>query len=145
MASNPTAGMGVTLLKSGTAIASVTNINPTINIGEAETTPLDSEGRMSTFVPTKVDVEISLELNWLPTPGAGDHEADILDDVYNVAAPTKPTHEINFAIVWSDASATRWNFDGFWRTISPNADRDNALVASATIRVTHTSNFDWSA
>lgn len=145
MPSSPTAGMGCVLKRAGTALAEVTNIAPSISVGEADTTPLNASGRMSTWVPTKVDASIGLDLNFLPLDTeATDHHDTILEDIQNfdTIATSKP-QTAAFTIEWNDSGTTTWSFTGFFTGFNPTADRDGALTASATIRVTGT--IDWSA
>lgn len=143
MPDSPTAGMGNILKRNGTAIAQVTNIQPTITVGEAETTPLDATGRMATYVPTRTDVEITLDLNFLPNVGTGNHEEDVLKQIYDPATDNGPQELTGWTIEFNDDGGTTWAFTGFWKSIAPNASRDDALVATATIRVTGT--VDWSS
>lgn len=144
MANPPTPGMGNILKMEGVALAGVTGFDPNINVGEGDTTTLDSTGKASTYVPTRWDGEIQLELNWLPSATATNHGAEIMNNINNPATNAGPQVKA-FTIEWNDADSTIWSFNGFFKNIGPSANRDDKAGASATIRVSGVVDWDYTA
>ena len=111
-----------------TTIAEVTNISgPEFQLETIEATHMESTDGFREYLASLRDSgEVSFDLNFLP---GNANQKGLTDDL--VAGVRR-----NFKIIWTDAASTPFEFAGFVTSFSANAQIDDKLSASATIKVT---------
>lgn len=118
-----------TLFKQGsTTIGQVRSVSgPSLSKETIDVTHLSSTSRYREFISSLRDGgEITIE--YLFDPALASHE--LIEDAYNADTAT------TYSVVFSDAAPTTWSFSAICTGIEPAAALGDALVASATFKLT---------
>lgn len=129
-ASNAIGGFGVRLLRNGTDIAELTNIEPPeITRDTFEKTTHQSPGRVKEFGKALLEMgEISIEGNWVIANATINPSTGLLADFSN--------HSSNdtYAIVFPDASSTTWSGPGILTNFKGASPMTEGMTFTATIK-----------
>lgn len=130
-----TSGFG-TLLQTGdgatseafTTIAEIVNISgPGESLEMIDATHMESPNTYREYIPSLLDSgEITFDMNFLPALAA---QTTLRTDL---TGRTKR----NFKLIFTDTGTTTYSFAGYVTSFEPNAQIDDKLSASATIKVT---------
>lgn len=124
--SSATSGKGTLLKREGTTIAEVRNISgPSMKAETIDVTNMDSGGWREFITSLKDGGEVTFDVNFLPA--AATHLAVLQDFVDSVIS--------TWSLVWTDSGTSTWSFEGLVTAFQANAQIDDALTASVTVKM----------
>lgn len=111
-----------------TTVAEVKTVSgPNMSAAVIDITNMDSQNNTREFLTSLIDPgELSFTLNFLP---ALTGHQDLINDMKNRVRR-------NFQLVWTDAAATTWSFQGIVTSFQPSSATEEALSASVTVKLT---------
>lgn len=115
-------------------IAEVASINGmSLKVDTVDVTTHQSAGGWKEYIGVMKDPgEVSFEINYVPTDATHDDTTGLVHDLEN---KTLAPYALVFPDNATDASKTRWSFNGIITQFSPTAPHDGKLGAAVSIKV----------